>query len=86
MAALRIVLIVANALLFAFFSYTAINQPGEWRRSSEFVMVLLICLALNFIYLLLNQQTSNWRIFRLIGLWFDAKESELRRRANQNQK
>lgn len=88
MAALRLVLIAANALIFAYMGYIVVSSgPGEWRHSSEywFVMGLVTCSGLNFIYLLLNPQNSNWRIFRLIGLWFDAKESELRQRAKPSQ-
>jgi hypothetical protein len=84
---LRLILIAANALLFAYMGYIVVSSgPSEWRHSSEywFVMGLVICLGLNFIYLLLNRQTSNWRISRLISLWLDAKESELRKRANQS--
>jgi hypothetical protein len=83
MSALRLVLIAANAALFA---STAYLFSAETARGADFWFGwgLLICFGLNFIYLLLDHQKSNWRIFRLIGLWFDAKESELRRRADQS--
>jgi hypothetical protein len=53
---------------------------------------ILICVALNFMYLLMPARPYllmpaplKGRIFRLIGLWLDAKESELRHRINQSQ-
>jgi hypothetical protein len=87
MSALRLVLIAANALLLAWTAYLFSTEPGTHRDAGFwFGWGLLICLSLNFIYLLLNDidRKSNWRIFRLIGLWFDAKESELRQRADQS--
>jgi hypothetical protein len=80
---LRIILLVGNASLLALFAYQ-INyeymQP-DWRMYG-----LSIFLTLNFVYLGLADQPSNGRIFRLIGLWFDAKESELRQRADRQDK
>jgi len=79
---LRIILLIGNASLLAFF-VTVISDKHftpDWRTYT-----LLIFLGVNFVYLLLG---SDWRvrIFRLIRLWFDAKESELRQRANQSRK
>ena len=74
---LRIILLISNASLLAFFAKMLSNRffTPNWRTYA-----LLIFLVFNFVYLLLG---STWhiRVFRLIGLWFDAKESELRKRA-----
>jgi len=94
MGLLRIILLIGNAGYFAFFGYLSITErQGAWWAPLA-LYALVTCLALNFIYLLLSVQPSdwrtpnwripNWRVFRLIGLWFDAKESELRRRADRS--
>jgi hypothetical protein len=83
----RWVLLAANAGLLAWLLYLMGSRtpaPGEhW-----LAYTLLICLALNCVYLLLgNNRPSNWRnwrIFRLVGLWLDAKETELRQRADRS--
>ena len=82
---LRIILLVGNALIFAWLAYlfaTNIGLPKD--PQSWFGLGVLICSALNVLYLLLANRTPNWRIFRLISLWFDAKESELRQRADRS--
>jgi hypothetical protein len=83
MGLLRIILLVATAGFFASLAYDVATKGGRddptWLAYGIFAF-----LALNFIYLLLGNRTSNWRIFRLIGLWFDAKESELRQRADRS--
>ena len=80
---LRIVLLIGNAVLLAWLGYRIAKYPPG--TGDQFLLPLLVpCLALNFIYLLLGNRPSNFRIFRLIDLWFDAKESELRRRARQD--
>jgi hypothetical protein len=67
--------------MMAYLIASSVDHPGPevW-----FGYTLTTCLALNFVYLLLNEQKLNRRIFRLVGLWFDAKENELRKRANQS--
>ena len=79
---LRIILLIGNASILAGFAY----ETYEHGQPNRQLYGLLIFLALNFVYLLLADQPSSGRIFRLIGLWFDAKESELRQRANQSRK
>jgi hypothetical protein len=94
---LRIILLVGTACLFAFLAYIAIADTVIRSRAHAPLLTgvflsqcgVFLFLGLNFIYLLLTNQPSNWRIsnwriFRLIGLWFDAKESELRKRARQD--
>jgi hypothetical protein len=60
------------------------NSPGNdaqfWLGTG-----ILTTLGLNFLYLLLARYDNPGRIFRLINLWFDAKESELRRRAQNKE-
>ena len=76
---LRIVLLVGNAVLFAWLGYIVATDP-EPATDPQFVLAcgVLILLALNFFYVLLANRPLNWRVFGLIGLWFDAKVSELR--------
>ncbi len=88
----RIVLVIVNAVFLAWLAYwasteTYVATPDE----PEFWLSwgMLAFLGLNFLYLITHDQfrigfPSN-RISRLIGLWFDAKESELRKRANRSQ-
>jgi hypothetical protein len=84
---LRIILLIANALVSAIFIYKWITDPSS-ARDLPWAFGFVGLPALNVVYLLLaqpsNWRTPNWRIFRLIGLWFDAKESELRRRADRS--
>ena len=52
-----------------------------------FIFGIWFGLVLNFFYLYVNPPTatkSDWRLFRLIGLWLDAKESELKARADRS--
>ena len=86
---LRIILLVGNAVFFAWLAYIMATVPGSapddptaWLGYGIFAFMVL-----NFFYLLLGNGPSNWRnwrIFRLIGLWLDAKENELRKRAGQD--
>ena len=75
---LRIILLFANAVLFAWLGYIVAADP-EPATDPQFVLAcgVLIVLALNFFYVLLANRPLNWRVFRL---WFDAKVSELRQR------
>jgi hypothetical protein len=80
----RIILLAVNGLVLAAFAYLLVTQ-----RFNLVLIGMISLFVLNFAYLLqttppANWRTPNWRIFRLIGLWFDAKESELRRRAGQD--
>ena len=79
---LRIILLIGNAVFFAWLGYIVATDP-EPATDPQFVLAcgVLMLLALNFFYVLLANQPSTWRIFRLIGLWFDTKVSELRKRA-----
>ena len=74
---LRIVLLFANAVLFAWLGYIVAADP-EPATDPQFVLAcgVLTLLALNFFYVL--HRPFNWRALHLIGLWFDAKVSELR--------
>ena len=86
MAVLRVVLITANALFFALFVYFAATSHPPGVPVWEYVEGYgpLTCFALNVVYLLAHQRTGNGRIFRLFGLWLDAKEGELRQRADRS--
>jgi hypothetical protein len=78
---LRIFLLIANVVFFAWLSYVidwvhVVHDADFWLACG-----VLTCLALNFVYLLLSQpRPPNWRIFRLVSLWLD----EFRRRADQS--
>ena len=80
---IRTILLAGNAVLFA---WLANNMDGPLVQDAQswFALGMLAFLALNFVYLLLGNQLFNWHVFRLIGLWFDAKESELRQRADRS--
>jgi hypothetical protein len=82
---LRIILLIANAALFALLIYFVVIEHYHYQWQQWLVACgLMIFLVLNFVCLLLANRPSNLRIFRLIGLWFDAKESELRQRADRS--
>jgi hypothetical protein len=78
---LRGFLLICNAAVSVCLAYivTVARNEQFW-----FALGMLTLLALNFIYVLLGNRPSNLRIFRLIDLWFDAKESELRQRADRS--
>jgi hypothetical protein len=79
---LRIILLFANAVLFAWLGYIVATDP-EPATDPQFVLAcgVLIVLALNFFYVLLANRPLNWRVFRL---WLDAKVSELRQRVDRS--
>jgi hypothetical protein len=75
----RIILLIGNATLIALLVRQGINA-GRPPRSDEVLPFFGVAAFL----VLKSNQPSNWRIFRLIGLWFDAKESELRQRVDRS--
>ena len=79
---LRIILLVGNAVLFAWLGYIVATDP-EPATDPQFLLAcgVLTFLALNFVYVLLANRPLNWRVFRL---WFDAKVSELRQRVDRS--
>jgi len=80
---LRSILLIPSALILAYIAYV-ISTEGIGREEDRLPAYgMLIFLVLNFVYLLLGDQLFNWRVSRLIDLWFDAKENELRQRADQ---
>jgi hypothetical protein len=80
MGLLRIILLLGNAALLAWLAYHW-NSDGPPRADEALVVYGLgSFLVLNFIYLLLGNRLAKGRIARLINLWFDAKETELRKR------
>ena len=84
---LRIILLTANAVFFAWLCYIVATDP-EPVTDPQFLLAcgVLTFLALNFVYVLLANQPLNWRALRLIGLWFDAKKSELRQRVDRSRR
>ena len=81
---LRIILLIANAVFFAWLGYIVATDP-EPATDPQFVLAcgVLTLLALNFFYVLLANRPLNWRVFRL---WFDAKVSELRQRVDRSRR
>jgi hypothetical protein len=78
---LRIILLIGNASLLVFF----VTMISEYHTTFYWwVYGPLIFLALNFVYLLLGPNRPKWRVFSLIGLWLDAQENDLRKRAGQD--
>jgi len=86
---LRVVLLIGNAVLLALFVYYVgphFTDPEQEQSTAQYLVASgsLIFLVLNLVYLLQGKQGPSWRVFRLIGLWFDAKEGELRQRADRS--
>jgi hypothetical protein len=82
MAFIRWVLIGPSAASAGYIIYESIH----FHPSPDWVgLVVPLCLALNIFYLLRSApQKASGRIGRLIGLWMDAKEAELRRRSKRD--
>jgi hypothetical protein len=82
---LRIILLVGTALLLVWvaYEYSTLGLPRDRERLPVYGMTIF--LVLNFVYLLPGNQLFNWRASRLIDLWFDAKENELRKRIDRSQ-
>jgi hypothetical protein len=79
MELLRYFLMAASVGGSAFMFYIAATQGADdqWKGIS-----FAIGLAINFVYLAVSRRsTREPRLWRLFGLWLDAKESELRKRA-----
>jgi hypothetical protein len=89
MPLLRIILLVVTALLWVLAGYVLVKNTMIHSYSlSDYLSMggMFIYLGLNFVYLLLGNTWPGfrWRVFRLVDLWFDAKESELRQRADRS--
>jgi hypothetical protein len=85
----RIILLVGNGALFATLVYLLSTFEKPTGKTAWLVYGFLTLSGLNCLYFLLvphvwGNRPSNWRIYRLVGLWFDAKESELRKRADRS--
>jgi hypothetical protein len=77
----RLVLLITNLGLFAALTREAVKNPAGWNWLGY---ALFACLAANVIYLLLNPERMQLRVFRVLSLWLDAKETELRKRVREN--
>ena len=72
--------VAASATTFCFIVYE-VHKYG--RPDPLWVLLLPPGLLLNVVYLLFHYPIQGQgRLLRLIGLWLDAKEAELRKRAN----
>jgi hypothetical protein len=84
MTIFRFALLLLNAALFAWLGYYVLKDP---HHGDLLGYAVLICLPVNCLYFLLDRPRQNqWRVFRVLSLWLDAKESELRARIQKNQK
>ena len=87
-ALIRYALIIGSAALLIFILYVInTEQVNNWPA----VLAIAGGLALNLIYLLFGCRSATRparrpasRLGRLIALWFDAKETELRKRAGKS--
>jgi hypothetical protein len=91
MGALRLVLIFANLVALAFAIYIVnreIAYNGRLEGSAFWgLSAILTGLGLNLLYLLVHQSlSSKARSSRLINLWLDAKENELRQRVDRSRR
>jgi len=88
MAVVRYWLLIVTAICLIGLSYVLITNVAPNNIEPWWGWVVLcgiwITWALNFVYLIMNApKAPEWRLFRLIRLWFDAKENELRARAKR---
>ena len=89
MGIFRVVLLLANTAFLVHgmsMSLDYINDGQSWSSSiGVFNIVAAAFLMANLIYLLIAPWRGQSRVFSLVGLWFDAKEAELRARAQKAQ-
>lgn len=79
----RVLLIVANAAAVAVMGYVAYVSPREAIQAVAVAMLPV----LNVIYLLNSvgkQSQTPGRLARIINLWFEAKEAELKKRTGRD--
>ena len=80
MQLLRYLLLAASAGTAGFLIYVSITGRVQ---APWFVYGWAAACVVNFVYLLLERPpVGSIRLFRLVALWLDAKESELRARIN----
>ena len=81
MRLVRIVLILASfgGVLIA----CGVGLDSRYKRSDERTVAFVIAglFALNLVYLFAIPKPEKSRVRQLVGLWFDAKEKELRDRS-----
>ena len=87
MILVRYVLLISNATVLGLFGFNIVQHPHNYSRGDWWIAVALLGgLALNFGYLMISQPIrSPSRVGRLISLWLDAKEVELKARAKSAQ-
>jgi hypothetical protein len=84
MRVLRILLLVMTASVLFLITYGAITEQIR-DTDVRFAGVVACASILNLIYLLFSKPSgSSGRIRQLFSLWLDAKETELRKRANKD--
>ena len=91
MTFIRLALLLFNAAAFLVLGALFLEHPPV----GEDVLVvygLLLLMAANCVYiilatpLVLQPNRYKWRVFRILKLWFDAKESELQARVQRAQR
>jgi hypothetical protein len=90
---IRILFVTTNSAiaLYAIVAMLTWAQDHSFRNDREGLSLGLVIIALalaNATYIWLAQReprprSEQWRIFRLVSLWLDAKEADLRQRAKQ---
>ena len=84
MRALRILLIITSAGGIAFMFYVLATTPKRDNEGFWVAIGVAIWLSLNLLYLLKGSSNiGSSRLSRLGSLWLDAKERELRERADK---
>ena len=82
---LKYLLLALNLIALGFGIFATATAKSRPPAGEAFwIFIVLAGLGLNLIYLLrTTPPQGEFRIFQMLGLWFDAKENELRERAKR---
>jgi hypothetical protein len=87
---IRILLVIANSaaaicVIVAMLTWAKDHSFRNDPKGLTFGLVIIALALANAAYIWMTERargpSSGWRIFRLAGLWLDAKEADLRQRA-----
>lgn len=81
----RVVLSIANCAVAAYAFYNFIKEMGDYNTPNWFAFgfgALMLLNALAFSFLRFDASMPG-RLGRMVGLWMDAKELELKKRAGK---
>jgi hypothetical protein len=76
----QFVLSIANGILVLGMAFSVTSIPQRERPGFIFIIAMLL---MNFIYVVRNPPPAGSRLGRIVSLWLDAKERELRERAGK---